>query len=431
MKMKNYNFLKTVALLLVILTFSCQPKQKAYNIHSSILVDGFPEEAGMSTNRISKIDGLLQEYVDNGLIPGAVGLVARNGKIVYHKAFGMRDIEENDPMKKDVIFRIASMSKAITTVAVMMLYEDGKFLLDDPVSKYIPEFKDPEILVKSNPDGTYESKPAEHEITVRHLLTHTSGIGYGFTHAELKLIYDNAGVPDGFVLTNAVLGDKIRALAGLPLLHEPGEKYTYGLNMDVLGYFVEVLSGISFDEFLKERIFKPLGMEDTYFFLPEKDIPRLATIYAENEDGISPSDDEQYQYPVKGAKSFFAGGAGLCSTALDYAKFLQMLVNEGSYGEHQLLSPKTVELISMNQVEDLFGDNHFGLGFGITTDKTVHENLSSIGNYWWGGYFHTHFWIDPKEDMVAVLMLQMYPVMHGEISPKFQNLVYQAITDMK
>ncbi len=429
--MKNRNFLKTAVLLLVVLTISCQPTQKADNILSSFLVEGFPEEAGMSTDRINKIDGLVQEYIDNGLIPGAVGLVARDGKIVYHKAFGMRDIEDNDPMEKDDIFRIASMSKAITSVAVMMLYEDGKFLLNDPISKYIPEFKDPEILVKSNPDGTYESKPAEHEITVRHLLTHTSGIGYGLFHSELKPIYDKAGVPDGLVLTDAVLGDKIRILAGLPLLHEPGEKYTYGLNMDVLGYFVEVLSGISFDEFLKERIFKPIGMDDTYFFLPEKDIPRLATIYAENEDGISRSDVEEYQYPVKGAKSFFAGGAGLNSTALDYAKFLQMLVNGGSYRGHQLLSPKTVELISMNQVGDLFGNNHFGLGFGITTDKTVHENLSSVGNYWWGGYFHTHFWIDPKEDMVAVLMLQMYPVIHGEITPKFQNLVYQAITEMK
>lgn len=317
--MKKFNLFKTVILSLIVLTISCQPGQK--DDKADILTEGIPEETGMSTERLNKIDGLIQEYIDNEIIPGAVGLVARDGKIVYHKAFGMRDIEENDKMEKDDIFRIASMTKALTSVAVMILYEDGEFLLDDPVSKYIPEFKDPEILTKTYEDGTYESKPAKHEITIRHLLTHTSGICYGAFTPELTSIYKKAGVPDAFVLENFILGDKIKVLAGLPLLHEPGSKFTYGLNMDVLGYLVEVLSGVSFDEFVEENIFSPIGMEDTYFYLPEEDFSRLVTVYAENKDGISPSESEMFQYPVKGAKSYFGGGYGLCSTAHDYAKF--------------------------------------------------------------------------------------------------------------
>lgn len=416
---------------LLIFILSCSPqKQEVEKDQKDHLTQTTPEKVGMSSERISKIDNLIQDYIEKGWIPGAVGIVARHGKIVYHKVFGWRNIAQKDTLQKDDIFRIASMTKAITSVAVMMLYEDGKFLLDDPISKYIPEFKHPEVLKKTNPDSTYESVPAKNEITIRHLLTHTSGIGYGFINEELKPLYDKAGVPDGFVLSDAVLGDKIKALAKLPLLHEPGERFTYGLNADVLGYFVEVLSGKSFDEFLRDNIFDPLNMNDTYFFLPKDKESRLATIYAEDSSGIAPSEIESYMYPIQGSKSYYSGGAGLCSTAKDYMKFLQMLVNGGHYNGHQLLSPKTVDLIRTNQVGDKFGDNDFGLGFGITTKDTKYQMLSSIGNYWWGGYFHTHFWIDPKEDLTAVLMLQMNPVVHGNIADKFQILTYQSITEL-
>ncbi len=409
---------------------SCQPDKQETAILADTLVAGDPALAGMSASRLQKIDGLIEEYIEKGWIPGAEALIVRKGTIVYHKAFGMKDIEMNDPLEKNDIFRIASMTKAITSVAVMTLYEDGLFLLDDPVSRYIPEFKDPRVLLKTNPDGSYESRPAENEITIRHLLTHTSGIGYGFIHKELQPIYNNAGIPDGFVITSSTLGQSVPALAQLPLLHEPGARFTYGLNTDVLGYFVEVMSGKSFGEYLREEIFEPLGMEDTYFYPPEGKLVKLAIVYAEDESGIQKSEDARYDYPLKGSKTYESGGAGLCSTAMDYTRFMQMLINGGKYNGHQILAPKSIALMTMDHTGGLFGQNSFGLGFGITTEETVHQQLSSVGNYWWGGYFHTHFWLDPTEDLVAALMLQMYPVLHGEIEQKFQVLTYQSIIDL-
>ena len=280
-------------------------------------------------------------------------------------------------------------------------------------------------------DSTFIGKPAQSEITIRELLTHSSGIGYGFINPRLKLVYDKAGIPDGFVTTHAILGDKIKLLAKMPLLHEPGEKFTYGLNMDVLGYLVEVISHKSFKMYLQENIFDPLGMKDTYFYLPEDKVNRLAKVYADTPEGLSESKTTAYNYPFEGGKSYYSGGAGLQSTALDYAKFLQMLLNGGSYNGHQLLGRKTVDLIAMNQLGNLFGVNDFGLGFGITTKKGNAEILGSAGNYWWGGYFSTSFWVDPKEDLIAVLMVQDYPAFHGDIHKKFQVLTYQSLTGDK
>jgi CubicO group peptidase (beta-lactamase class C family) len=393
------------------------------------LSPGPPEAVGMSAERLAKIDGLISEYMDKGWIPGAVALVARKGNIVYHKSFGFRDMEGGDSLRTDNIFRIASMTKAITSTAAMLLFEDGKFLLDDPVSKYIPAFRDQKILVSSKPDGRFTAKEAEGEVTIRQLLTHTSGIGYGFSDTNLKAIYAKANIPDGFVITNTTLGAAMDSMGRMPLLFEPGQKFHYGLNTDVLGRLIEVVSGKSLDEFFHERIFTPLGMEDSHFFLPESKNNRLAVVYAEGETGISPSDDSSYDYPVTGEKKYFSGGAGLCSTALDYARFLQLYVNEGKYDGRQLLSPKTVELIRRNQVGDMFSENGFGLGFGLLSQEGAASSLGSVGNMWWGGYFHTHFWIDPEEDLIGVLMLQMYPVIHGDIADKFQVLVYQAVTE--
>ncbi len=389
-----------------------------------------PESVGMASERLARIDTMMNQYIENEWIPGAVALIARHSKIVYHKNFGLKDMEENKPLRKDDIFRIASMTKAITSFAVMMLYEEGHFLLDDPVYEYIPEFKDPVVLVALNEkDTTFTSKPAKHQITIRHLLSHTSGIGYSFSHKELKPLYKKAGIPDGFITTNAALGDKIKALARMPLLHEPGEKWTYGLNSDVLGYLIEVISGMTFEEFLQQRIFDPLKMTDTHFFLPDVKKDRLVPIYAEDDEGIKKSSVKEFNYPVEGGKSYFSGGAGLCSTAEDYAKFLQMLLNGGEYNGARLLSRKTIELMTMNQIGDLVDKYEFGLGFGITDEEGAKEKLSSVGNYWWGGYFSTSFWIDPQEDLLAVLMLQMFPTKHGEIHKKFQVLTYQSLID--
>ncbi|MFW6103525.1 MAG: serine hydrolase domain-containing protein [Bacteroidota bacterium] len=422
-----------ISLILLTILISCTQQtgdREEINHPRGTLVPTEPKNVGMSAGRLARIDSLMNRYMENEWLPGSVAFIARKGNIAYHKSFGMRDVEEGDPMEKDDIFRIASMTKAVTTVAILMLYEEGHFLLDEPVHKFIPEFKDPEVLTEVNKeDSTYTSRPADKQITLRHLLTHTSGIGYGFSHPRLKILYDKAGIPDGLVMTDATLEKTIPRLAQMPLLHEPGEDFTYGLNTDVLGYLVEVISGKSLKQFFRERIFEPLEMNDTYFYLKEDMADRLVTLYAEDEEGLQRSEEEAYNYPLEGDTSYHSGGAGLLSTAHDYGKFIQMLVNKGTYNGHRLLSPKTIELMTKDHVGDLREESGFGLGFGITTREGSKKMLSSAGNYWWGGYFSTSFWIDPLEDLVAVLMTQKYPDRHGEIHDKFKVLTYQAIVD--
>ena len=399
-------------------------------IHHVVLVPASPESVGMSSDRLSRIDNLMEEYMQHDWIPGAVTLIARHGKIVHHKSYGQRDMEASDPLEKDDIFRIASMTKAITSMAVMMLYEEGKFLLSDPVSKYIPEFATPEVLVKANPDSTYESRPAKREITIRHLLTHTSGISYAIFDPRIRTIYYKAGLVDAWSLEPDLLADKMKVLARMPLVFDPGDGYNYGLSIDVLGYLVEIISGKSLNEFMKERLFDPLGMEDTHFYLPEEKYDRLVKLYSEDESGLSPNEDHLFDFPVDGAGTYFSGGGGLCATTLDYARFMQMMLNGGHYNGHQLLSPKTVALVRMNQTGEYLETNGFGLGFGITDEKGAARELSSEGNYGWGGYFHTHFWIDPMEDLIGLLMLQVLPNIHPEIETKFQVLTYQSIIEL-
>ncbi|MBL7112049.1 MAG: beta-lactamase family protein [Bacteroidales bacterium] len=388
-----------------------------------------PESVGYSSERLDRIDQLVESYIEENKIPGAVGFIARKGKVVYHKSFGMRDPEQGDPMEKDDIFRIASMSKAITSVAVMMLYEEGHFLLDDKLSQYIPEFKEMTVLESVRPDGSLLTRPAEKEITIRHLLTHTSGICYPFIHGKLRPLCEELGIPDGFVITDKKLSETMPALAKVPLLHEPGEKFTYGLNTDLLGYFVEVISGMTFEEFLNERLFGPLGMDDACFYVPDEKLDRLVPVYASIDDGYEPSDVDAYNYPFKGGKSNFSGGAGICCTIEDYAKFMQMMVNGGTFNGQQILGRKTVDLMITNQIAHLPDASPFGLGFGLVTEKNLHQTLSSLGNYSWGGYFSTSYWMDPKEDLVGLFFVQMFPNWHGDIHPKFQVLTYQALVN--
>lgn len=404
-----------------------------------LLTEVKPEMAGMSTSQLQRIDKLIQDYVDKRWVAGAAMIVARNGKIVYYKAVGYDDIESKTLLKKDAIFRIASQTKAITSVAVMMLYEEGKFLLDDPISKYIPEFKNPKVLDKFNEaDSTYTTIPAKREVTIRDLLTHTSGIGYAqIGSKEMNAVYAKAGVIGGIGVNTFVLADKIKTLGGLPLFHQPGEKWTYGLNVDVLGYLVEVVSGMSFDQFLHKRIFDPLGMKDTYFYLPPEKYKRLAMLYTEDSTSHiikapehSPLNGDFYRdYPAaKG--TYYSGGGGLSSTAYDYAIFMQMLLNGGEYNGHRLLSRNTVRMMTMNQIGDLsLGDNKFGLGFQIITEKGSAQSPEPTGSFSWGGMFSSSYWVDPKEKIVAQLFLQLFPNSHGDIHEKFKVLVYQSITN--
>lgn len=402
-----------------------------------VLKEAKAESVGMSTERLQRLDRVLQEYTSKNLAPGAIAYIVRDGKVVYNKAFGLDDVAAKTPLQRDAIVRIASQTKAITSVGVMMLYEEGRFLLDDPVSKYIPAFANPKVLATFNEkDSTYTTVPAKQGVTIRQLLTHTSGIGFaGIGSKEIKAIYAKAHVPSGIGTPNFVLAPAMRALGPLPLMHQPGERFTYGLSVDVLGYLIEVLSGQSLDEYFRQRIFEPLGMKDTYFYLPADKQARLATLYTEDaarqtiklgtSDGITPD------YP-KTKGTYLSGGAGLSSTIQDYAIFLQMLLNGGEYNGRRLLSPATVRLMTTNQIGDVDqgGGNKFGLGFSLTTAKTTGRLGESEGSFSWGGIFGTTYWVDPKEHIVALLYTQKYRNSSANIQDKFRTLVYQALTSL-
>lgn len=404
---------------------------------SQVLKEANPELAGMSSERLKRIDKTLQEYIDKKWIAGGSAIIARDGKIVYYKGLGYDDVENKTSLKRDAIFRIASQTKAITSVAVMMLYEEGKFLLKDPVSKYIPEYKNQQVLDKFNSaDSTYTTVPAKRDITIHDLLTHTSGIGYAqIGSKEATAIYAKNGIVGGIGVGQIILSDKMKKLGSLPLLHQPGEQWTYGLNTDLLGYLVEVISGMSLNDFFRKKIFQPLGMRDTYFYLPKEKYNRLTTLYT--EDSLKQVIKAAASFDIKGdftsnypatAGTYFSGGGGLSSTALDYAIFMQMLLNGGEYNGKRILSRSSVKMMTVSQYDKLnWPENKMGLGFSLSTEKSVAVSPLSPGTFAWGGMFSSSYWIDPKEKIVAQLFLNQYPQSHGEIHDKFKVLVYQAL----
>ncbi|MFN8353374.1 MAG: serine hydrolase domain-containing protein [Spirosomataceae bacterium] len=426
----------------LVLLFSPVFAQTASKHIAPTLAVGAPELAGFSSERLARMDALLQEYVQKNRFPGVTAIVVRNGKIVYHKAFGMADKEQNIPMTKESIFRIASMTKAITSLGIMMLYEEGKIMLDDRLSKYIPEFAKPVVLDQFNAkDSTYTTVPAKREITIRHLLSHTSGINYNSIANDdrMKAIYGKAGILDMATLEPTRIIDNVRKIAKLPLSHNPGDKWTYGLSTDVLGAVIEIASGMTLSDFFEKRIFEPLGMKSTHFYLPDSQKSLLVPLYSENKDkglvkltakdtgGLDPD------FPIKGAKTYYSGGGGLSSTAYDYAVFLQMLLNGGTYNGKRLLSRKTVDLFTTsNQTGNLYPLPHlyFSLGFAVINELGRSNSLNSVGNFAWGGAFSTHYFADPKEKICAVLMKQMWPTSYGaELDTKFDMTIYQALDD--
>ena len=396
-----------------------------------------PESVGMSAERLDRIDAMCREAVKDGEVPGIVTLVARHGKIVFHEAYGMADNQSDRKMKKDDIFRIASQSKAITSTAVMMLWEEGKFRLDDPISDFIPEFKNPRVLTGfSYRDTSYTSEPADKEITIRHLLTHTSGIGYGVIDGDerFRMIYEKAGITDLFTTEDISIEESVKKLARLPLHHNPGEKFTYSEGLDVLGYFIEIVSGMPFDEFLRKRLFDPLGMDDTGFYLPDAKADRLVSIQKkENGEWVRyPVTFYDPDYPIKGASRFFSGGAGLCSSAKDYATFLQMYLNGGELNGVRILSRPTVKTIMGNQTGDLFGGvmEYYGLAFGVVTIEGQDAGgEGSKGTFSWGGYFNTEYFADPVEETIGIIMKQTQGPVHDGTGWKFRILVNQAVDD--
>ncbi len=396
-----------------------------------------PESLGSSSERLERIGTAVQHDIDDKRIAGAVTLVIRHGHVAWFKSQGMMDREAGKPMQPDAMFRICSMTKPITSVALMMLYEEGKFLLDDPGSKYLAEFKNMKVLVKPATGAPY-SVPASKEITIRDLLRHTSGLTYQW-NSDLGPMYDDAGVASGLLPYDGTIGDSVKKLAGVPLLFNPGDRFEYGLSVDVLGRLVEVLSGKPLDEFFRTRIFEPLGMKDTYFFPPDNKLDRLAVAYTHYPDkGLNRFPDTPIKegpfaysadYPSHGPRKLFSGGAGLVSTAMDYARFCQMMLDDGKVGNMQLLSRKTVELMTHDQLGKIGPDQGFGLGFGIEGVTGPLSELGSVGDYNWGGFFYTGFTIDPKEQMIVIFMAQLHPAGDLTLDSEVNVLAYQAIID--
>jgi CubicO group peptidase (beta-lactamase class C family) len=387
--------------------------------------------ASFDATRLARLDTAMQKLVDKGTIPHAVTFVAHHGNIIHYKAFGWRNVENKISCQKDDYFRMASQTKAITAVAVMTLVEEGKILLDEPIKKYIPEFENPLVLVSFNEkDSSFTTRPAQKDITIRNLLTHTSGISYG--NSTSRKIYDKMGIPQSplYSLENKKLGEIVKILAKCPLEHDPGEKFTYGMSLDVLGYLIEVVSGQSVDQYIKAKVLQPLGMNHTFFTLPKEEVNKLVTLYQIDKNSpLTPNPNPVYQtFPYAGAQTLFSTGAGLTGTIEDYAKFCQMILNGGEFNGHRILGRKTVDLMCRNQVKDLRGEIGFGLAFDNFRPEYAHESIASPGSLRWGGMFGTDYIIDPKEDLILLFYINLQPNNTGtDFKVLFHNLVYQAL----
>ena len=392
-----------------------------------------PEKVGISAERLAYLSDTFQEYVDNGELPGAVALVARRGKIAYLESFGKRDMESNMPMDENSIFRIASQTKAIVSVGIMMLQEEGKLLITDPVGKYIPAYQETTVAV-SRKNGDYDVVKADRPITIRDLLTHTAGIGYGegiasdlWEKAEIQGWY--------FAHREEPIQATVTRMASLPFDAQPGEKWVYGYNTDILGALIEVVSGESLDTFLRNRILDPLGMQDTHFYLPENKRDRLTVVYSATEEGLERASDPgrmvgQGAY-VDGPRMSFSGGAGLLSTASDYARFLQMMLNGGTYNGQRILSPNTVKLMTVSHLGDIpypwEAGTGFGLGFSVVEDLGNRGIPGSLGEFGWGGAYHSTYWVDPEEELIVVYFTQVIPAGDLDDHDKLRALIYQAL----
>jgi CubicO group peptidase (beta-lactamase class C family) len=394
---------------------------------SPVLTDGFSPE------RLRRLDGFLQQYVDSNHIAGAVALVLRDGRVVYERAVGHADREAGRRMTSDAIFRIASQTKALTTVAVMMLVEEGKIALGNPVSRFIPGFDSTTVATSSDSGGTL--RRASRRITIRDLLTHTAGISYG-TEPFVRDAYAAAGLgpATGWGFYTADKDEPVCAtmerLARLPFVRQPGEAWVYGYNTDILGCVVERASGVPLDEFMRTRITGPLGMRDTYFFLPPEKRGRLVTVYArrDNVTARAPDDAMGQGHYDRGPMRNFAGGAGMVSTARDYGRFLQMLLNGGELDGVRILSPRSVELMTTNQTGTLYPQpgQTFGFGFSIIERAGADNALSSAGTWGWGGAYGSQYRVDPRERIIWLFLMNQIPG-GTDIAAKFPNLVYQAL----
>jgi CubicO group peptidase (beta-lactamase class C family) len=408
---------------------------------------GTPEDAGMSSLRLQMASELIDQYIAEGKLPGGVFMAARYGQVVFFKTAGNRSTDAETPYKEDDIFRIASMTKAVTTVAIMQLYEDGKIGLDDPIHKYLKAFDKQPVLDKFNEkDSSWTTIPALSPVTIRQLLTHTSGITYGeFNPGKIMAVYmKNNVVGGGLYHSTSTSQEFIDRLGKTPLVFQPGERYMYGLNMDVLGRIVEVVSGLKLEDYFRQNIFEPLGMEDTWFYLPKEKHTRLVPVYTVNREGeffIAGSEDavgSEINYPLMERHDFYAGGGGLSSTATDYARFIQALANYGILNGRRILSRKTIEMMTSDQMIRLNEQgkgmsNRPGetmcLGFSLIKPEGNGINSKSPGTYEWGGYFNTKFFIDPQEQLIFSGMTQIAPFPYNEFWDRLYAIIYSAIED--
>jgi len=403
---------------------------------------GEAKTAGFAPDRLDRITAMVKEAVDKKQIAGGTALVARHGKVVYVSTVGLQDVEAKVPLTDSTIFRIASMSKPITSVAVMILEDDGKLSVKDPLSKYVPEFKDMKVLVPGK-DDKFETVPAEREITIHDLLTHTSGITYGLMNKPfVSKMYAEAGVADGLGDPSGTIGENVKKLARMPLVCQPGSAWEYGLSTDVLGRVVEVASGKTLDEFLRERIFQPLKMTDTYFVLPKEKHSRLSTLYLVGEDktitrvGNEPAKSMGFNvsanFPTRLDSKYYSGGAGLVSTAGDYFRFAQMMLNGGELDGARVLKAETAKRMTQNQMGKLRiqfpGNDLMGYGFGVLSEegKEKSKEPTGVGSFSWGGAFNTFFWVDPKNEIIGVFMAQVFPP-DFVLPQEFKRLTYEAL----
>jgi len=404
------------------------------HILAQVLLPEVKKSGHFDYNKLSQIDTMLNEFVKNNWLVGVSALIVKDNQVVYYKGFGYADRASKKPMEANAIYRIMSQTKAITSLAVLQLFDQGKINLDQPVSDFISSFNKQSVIKDYNTkDTTYTTVPAKRNITIRDLLTHTSGLDYSSIGSEkMVAIYAKAGLPSGLGKSNGTLLEKMKILGTLPLVHQPGERFTYGLNTDLLGCIVEMVSGLSLDAYCQKNIFTPMGMKDTYFNVPAEKANRLPTVYTEDDKNkiiewaptyrnIDPS------YPLI-KKSYFSGGAGLSSTAFDYAIFLQMILNGGKYNGKQIISPRTAQLMVSPQLDFKFnGEDDFGLGFQIISEKSARLKPRNQGSFSWGGFYGTNYWADPKENMICLIMTQQTPNSHWTYGGKFENIVYGSL----
>ena len=404
------------------------------------MIDTKPEDVGLSSERLARVDTWARQLIDDGKLAGLSTMVLRRGKLVHFGTQGMADLARGTVLKQDTIFRFYSMTKPLTSVAIMMLYEEGRFQLDDPITRFLPCFRNMRVSA-GGMRGKIDTVPAERDITFRDLLTHTSGLTYGFMEATpVDAAYREAGVD--FVAPDKSLREMVEIAAALPLIAQPGTAWNYSIATDILGHLVAVISGVPFDRFLRQRVTAPLGMVDTAFHVPAEKIGRFAANYARGADGRPMLIDDPETSVFRSTNRITGGGGGLVSTGGDYMRFCQMMLNKGVLGGARLLGRKTVELMTSNHLngdmaamgqarfsESSYHGIGFGLGFSVTLDPAKAQILGSAGEYAWGGAASTAFWIDPAEDMAVILMTQLMPSSTYPIRRELRVLTYQAVVD--